>query len=169
MKQIKIWCLILIFLNSCERKCKINPIPANVFDVSKIKPKSVLLKCNNEIDSLTFNDKWDSYTETSFKGPMNIRRCGHSKSYKYNFRNETLQVILDKNENSIFELQVIGWCTIFNDIRIIKENELLLNKEYIFERETDCDSSKSDIKTIIIKGYLIKSIVTIDNKIWIPE
>ena len=153
-------------LLSCERKCNLKPIPKNIFDVEKIKPESVILESGKNIDSLTFNDKYDSYIENSFKGPMKYEECGHHKSYTYNFRNETIQVCLDKNDKEIFELSLIGWFNKFNDIRTIKENELLLNKQYIFERETDCDSSKSQIKRVVLNGYVIKYIITIDNKKW---
>mgnify|MGYP006209542601 CR=1 FL=1 len=166
MRIIIINFLILLLLLSCERKCNLKPIPKNIFDVEKIKPESVILESGKNIDSLTFNDKYDSYIENSFKGPMKYEECGHHKSYTYNFRNETIQVCLDKNDKEIFELSLIGWFNKFNDIRTIKENELLLNKQYIFERETDCDSSKSQIKRVVLNGYVIKYIITIDNKKW---
>ena len=168
MRVLTIYLIILIFCNSCEKKCELKAIPKNIFDVELIKRENLILKCGKNIDSLTFNDKYDSYVENSFKGPMKYEECGHHKSYSYNFRNETIQICLDKNDKEVFELSLIGWFNKFNDVRIIKENELLLEKEYFFEREAECDSTKSQIKRIILKGYLIKSIVTNDNKNWTP-
>ncbi len=158
--------LILIFFNSCEIKCELKPIPENIFDVTAITKEPVLLESGKAIDSLTFNDKYDSYTQNSFKGPMKYEECGHSKGYTYNFRNETIHVSLDKNDKGIFELSLTGWFNKSFDIRIIKEKELLQNKEYVFDREANCDPAHSQIKRVILKGYLIKSIITTDNKIW---
>lgn len=168
MRIIFIYFLALISLNSCEKKCNLKPIPKNVFDLEKIKEETVNLKSGNNIDILIFNDKYDSYTEKSFNGPMNKVDCGHSKSYIYKFRNETIQISLDKNDEGILELDLTGWFNKTFDSRIINENELLANKEYFFEREADCDSTKSQIQRIILKGYLIKSITTTDNKVWTP-
>jgi len=161
--------MLLIFLNSCSRKCELKPIPNNVFDLEKVNKKTVLLKCGKELDSLTFNDEYDIYTKESYKGPMKYEECGHSKAYKYNFRNETIEIYLDKNDKEILELGLIGWFNKFNDIRIVKENDLLENKEFTFVRNDNCDTTKTQIKTITLKGYRIKSIITIDNKIWVPK
>jgi hypothetical protein len=166
MRIIFINLLIFIFLSSCEKKCELKPIPKNIFDIEKIKSESITLESGRNLDILNFKDKYDSYTENSYNGLLKYEECGHHKSYTYNFRNETIQVCLDKNDKEIFELSLIGWFNKFNDIRFIKENELLLNKEYIFEREKDCDSTKSQIKRIVLSGYFIKSIITIDNKEW---
>ncbi len=168
MRIILIYCLILISLYSCEKKCELVPISNNVFNVEKIKNQTVILKYHNSIDSLTFNDKYDSYTEKSYSGPLKHVVCKHSKAYKYNFRNETIEICLDKNENGSLNLSLNGWFNKLFDDRNTTEKDLLSNKEYVFDREADCDSAKSQIKRIILNGHLIKSIITIDDKNWKP-
>lgn len=168
MKSNITFLAILMVFISCGKKCELKPIPSTIFDLGKIQ-KSVVLKCGKETDSLTFNDKYDIYTNESYKGIMKYEECGHSKAYVYNFRNETINVSLTKTDQEILELDLTGWFNKFNDVRIVEEKDLLENKEFIFIREKDCDSAKSQIKKITLKGYRIQSIVTIDDKIWIPK
>ena len=166
-----VFLFLLILFNSCSdtKKCDLKPIASNVFDLGKITKETVILKCGKEIDSLILNDKYDIYTEESFKGLMNYRECGHSKSYTYNFRNEPIQVCIDKSENNL-ELSLYAW---FNNLsnansKNVTESKIMDNREYYtFYRDTNCDSLKSQIKEVVLKGYLIKSITTLDNKKWV--
>lgn len=166
-KPLMIFLLLSLAGCGCESECEIEPISKNIFDINKIDSKDLIITSQNNTDTLKFIEKWDSYTETSFKGLMNYRECGHNKSYKYGFRNETIQVALNKNDQQVIELELIGWFNPVIDRRVVTENDILKNKEFIFEREENSDTVKSKIKTIVIKGYTMKSIETIDNKVWI--
>ena len=144
--------LFLIFFNSCSKECTLKRIPENVFELKKIKERNVLIY-KNETDSLIYTDEYNIYTKESYKGIMKLEECGHSKSYTCEFRKEPLQICLDKyNENNL-ELSLYGW---FNNLSnsnsiILTEAELLRKKEYVFHRNTNCDSIKSQIKEVVLK------------------
>jgi hypothetical protein len=159
--------LLLICLNSCSKECTLKRIPENIFELKKIKEQNVL-SCGNESNKLIFTDEYDIYTKESYKGIMKLEECGHSKSYTCEFRKEPIQVCLDKNNENNLELSIYGWFNNLSDTEsiILTENELSRNKEYVFQRNTNCDSVKSKIKEVVIKGYMIKSITTLDNKKW---
>lgn len=164
--NISIFIVLMLILFSCERKCHLTPIPKSIFDLEKVE-KKIRVSNGNEVDSLLLIEKNEDYVKTSFNGPMKVIRCQHIKSYKFSFRGDEIDVSVRKLVEDTLELDVLsfGSCSKSNDTRIILEKELLFNKEYIFEKETDCDSSI--IKKIVLKGYLIKSITTSDNKIWV--
>lgn len=155
---------------SCEKDCKLQPIPSDVFDLNKIKDVMVFTS-KNEIDSAQIVEKYNYYEKTSFKGPTNIRECEHYKSYEIKFKDDQISVSIRKNVSDSLELDVLafGDCPNFKNARIISENELLSNKEYTFERDIDCEPTNSKIKQIVLKGFLITSITTSDNKIWITK
>ena len=155
---------------SCERDCKLQPIPNDVFDTNKIKDVMIFTN-KNEIDSAKIVEKYNYYEKTSFKGPMNVRECEHYKSYELKFKDDQISVSIRKNVSDSLELHVLafGDCPNFKNDRIISENELLLNREYTFEKGLDCESTNSNIKQVVLKGFLIKSITTSDNKIWIAK
>lgn len=159
--------LFAIFLFSCESECKLQPIPEKVFDLNKVQ-KVLILKSQNVIDSAIIVEKNDYYEKTSFKGPMNYRECEHYKSYEYKFRDDNILVSVRKNVVNSLELDLLafGNCPNFNSERKIAEKELLLNKEYSFEKDFDCEQTNSNIKKVVLKGFLIESITTTDNKVW---
>ncbi|KRD11131.1 hypothetical protein ASE21_05290 [Flavobacterium sp. Root901] len=162
--NISIFILLVLILISCERECHLTPIPKAVFDLGKIE-KKIMVTSGNEIDSLILVDKIEDYIKTSFKGPMNVRDCEHYKSYKFSFKTDDIDVSVRKYVEDTLQLDVLSFGICDNsDDRTIPEKELSLNKEYIFERKENCDTSI--IKRIVLKGYLIQSITTSDNKTW---
>lgn len=168
---MKIKISLLIFLTllffSCEKKCKLKPIPENIFDLNKI-PEIIIFKNQKEIDSAKIVERYNYYEKTSFKGPMNVRECEHYKSYELKFKNDQILVSIRKNDSDSLELDVLafGNCPNFKIERTITENELLLKKEYVFEKDLDCEQTNCNIKKVVLEGFLIKSITTIDNRIW---
>ncbi|MBF4518404.1 hypothetical protein IRZ71_18770 [Flavobacterium sp. ANB] len=157
----------LVLLLSCERECKLSPIPTNIFQLEDLK-QYYLFHSKNDTVNAKITDKYDYYEKTSFKSPTKIRRCEHYKSYELDFKGEKILVSVRKNVPDSLELDVFafGNCTKFPSEKKIIQKELLQNKYYTFERESDCDSSNSIVKKVILKGYLITSITTSDNKIW---
>ena len=103
---------LVISLISCSKECTLVPISENIFDLKKVNERNIL-NCVNEVDSIIFVDQYDFYTEKSFKGPMKYEECGHSKSYSIEFRNEPIQICLNKNEKKGLELSQYGW---FNNL-----------------------------------------------------
>ncbi|TDO73492.1 hypothetical protein EV143_10584 [Flavobacterium chryseum] len=159
--------LFFLFLISCERECKLSPIPSNLFELENCK-KEYIFHCGNDTVHAKITDKYDYYEKTSFKSPTNIRRCEHYKSYELDFKGQKILVSVRKKVNDSLELDVLafGNCIKFSSEKKIMQKELLQNKYYLFERESDCDSSNSIFKKVILKGYLITSITTSNNKIW---
>jgi hypothetical protein len=158
--------LFPLLLISCGKECNLKPIPDNILDLKKIKEKNII-NCGNEIDTLVFIDEYDIYEKESYKGLMKYVECGHGKSYTCDFKNEPISVSLDKTEKKGLELSARGW---FNNLAneqivIVTENELLKNTKYRFKRNTN-DSAKSQIKEVILNGWKIESIITVDNKKW---
>ncbi len=158
--------LTLLFF-SCEKECKLKPIPENIFDLSKV-PEIMIFKNQKEIDSSKIVEKYNYYEKTSYKGPMNVRECEHYKSYELKFKDDQILVSIRKNDSDSLELEVLafGNCPNFEIKRKITENELLLKKEYVFEKDLDCEQTNSNIKKLVLEGFLIKSITTLDNRIW---
>ncbi|MBP6424476.1 MAG: hypothetical protein KA278_02010 [Flavobacterium sp.] len=143
------------------------PIPENIFDLSKV-PEIMIFKNQKEIDSSKIVEKYNYYEKTSYKGPMNVRECEHYKSYELKFKDDQILVSIRKNDSDSLELEVLafGNCPNFEIKRKITENELLLKKEYVFEKDLDCEQTNSNIKKLVLEGFLIKSITTLDNRIW---
>lgn len=162
-----ILCFFSLFFFSCEKDCNLEPIPDDIFDLNKIN-EVMLFKCQNEIDSTEIIDKYNYYEKTSFKGPMNYRECQHYKSYELQFKEDQILVSIRKNVSDSLELEIyaFGNCPNLNINRKIPEDELRLNKEYIFEKKLDCEQTNSNIKKVILNGFLIKSITTLDGKTW---
>ena len=157
----------LLFFFSCEKDCKLEPIPDDIFDLNKIN-EVMLFKYQNEIDSAEIINKYNYYEKTSFKGPMNIRDCEHYKSYELKFKEDQILVSIRKNVADSLELEVyaFGNCQNLKINSKIHENELRLNKEYLFEKKSDCEQTNSNIKKLVLNGFLIKSITTLDGKTW---
>lgn len=160
--------ICFLLLTGCwsnEEKCTLKPIPSSVFDVNEIKNVSV--KNGSQTDSIKIYDKVDSYEETSFKGPMNYRQCGHYKGYTARFRDYDIVVSLRKNSDSSLELDVnaLGSCGKFI-IYKVTEDKLKSPYKHIFEAEPDCEAPNSILKKVVLEGQLIKSITTADGKIW---
>ncbi|WP_127846311.1 hypothetical protein [Psychroflexus aestuariivivens] len=165
MRKITIILLICI-LSACEKDCKLERIDENIFDLRQLKEKYFLTSDSNEIDSLIISTKIDIYEKTSFQSPMNYRECEHFKSYKIEFRNEVIDISLRKTDKGIFELDALFWCgESLNQIEI-NPTELIMDKEYVFNRKTDCEMRNSQIETIILNGFKIKTLKTTDNKTW---
>lgn len=170
IKKSILFLLITISLLSCERECKLVPIPSNIFQLENLRKEYVFYSDVKTI-SAKITDKYDYYQKTSFKSPTKILRCGHYKSYELDFKGEKVLVSVKKNVSDSLELDVhaFGNCIKYPSEKKIPEKELLLHKLYTFERDSDCDSSNSIIKKVILKGYLIISITTSDNKTWIAK
>jgi hypothetical protein len=82
------------------------------------------------------------------------------------FQNELIDISLRKNHHNTYELVVDFMCgAFFNQIEI-NPKDLTLNKEYSFKRQKDCDLENSKIESIVLNGFQIKAIKTIDNKVW---
>lgn len=169
MKKILLIPFILL-LAGCEKECTLPRIPDNVFNLKNIG-KTIILKNNATLDTAKVIEVSNYYEKTSFKGPMNVRECEHYKSYEVEFKGERINVSVRKYIPDTLELDVIafGTCSDFPSEKKMAEKELLLNKEYIFEQAADCNSSNSNIKRVILKGHVIKSITTSDDKVWISE
>lgn len=167
MKRL-LFLLFLFFFNSCSKECKLTPIPENVFELNKIKERNIL-NYGDEIDSIIFVDEYDIYTDKSYKGLMKYEECGHSKSYSVEFRNEPIQICLNKTEKKGLELCLYGWFNNSSNDKyiILSEKKLSENREYTFYRNTNSDSLKCQIKELTLKGYKIESITTLDNKKWV--
>lgn len=151
-----------------ESECDLKPIPSSVFNLTCVK--SVVVKNGNETDSLIVSEKIDHYEKTSYKGLMNYRACEHYKGYKARFKEYEINVSLHKNADETLELDVIafGSCGNITPVRV-NEDELLLNKEYFFNAQPNCEAPNSIFKKIILRGYFIKSITTTDNETWVVQ
>ncbi|WCO03558.1 hypothetical protein [Psychroserpens ponticola] len=156
--------LLFLILTSCEKECKLKPIDESVFDLNKINNKYYLTSDKSEIDSITLIEKIDFYEKTSFKGPMNYRECQHVKSYIVDFQDKEIQIHLTKRENGDYELNLFSQCISSIDGFKVNPSELTNNK-FVFER-TSCGLGKSNIEQIILNGYKIESIKTVDKKTW---
>ena len=165
MRKI-IFLLLILIISSCEKECKLERINENVFDLNILKGKYYLTSDLDGAESLSIKDKTDIYEKSSFQSPMNYRECEHFKSYEVEFRNELIDISLRKTDEKKYELDVMFWCgEILSEIEI-NPKDLILNKEYIFKRQNDCNIQNSQIKSIVLNGFQIKSIKTTDNRIW---
>ena len=163
----KIIILVLIFVSiSCEKNCELKRIEENVFDLSKLKEKYFLTSDSNETDSLILINKIDVYQNNSISTLMNYRECEHFKAYEFEFKNETVEISLRKTDKNKFELDALFPCGEISSGIDINPEELKQNKEYIFNRKRDCTLENSQIQTIILNGFKIKTIKTTDNKTW---
>lgn len=165
MKHLIPFLATTLLLSGCvsREKCTLPPISDNVFDINKIPEKNLTLTSGNNIDSLVFINKFDSYEAESIKTLMNYRECEHSKGYNYNHRGETIEIVLRKNEDEKLTLDVYGFVNLTNFGIEVTESDILKNKEFIFEADTTFNST---IKEVVIKGFQIETITTRDNKKW---
>ena len=101
---------IFSLLCSCsKKKCNIIPISGLAIDTTKIANKAIPYK---SIDGMTANltvkGYYNSYRENSIKTLMNHRECSHSIGLEYEFKNETLNIRIDKTNDDEFHLSLFN-------------------------------------------------------------
>lgn len=164
----KIFCaLLIIILSSCIRKekCIMPPIPNNVCNINDLTEDKIVFHSGKDTATLSLIDKWDDYEEESITAIANKVDCRHSIGYECTFQDEHITVNLTKDDK---EDLALGLFSGFNteQSEIATNEEQILNKDKFIYKEDRYNSTI--IKQVVLKGIIIESITTKDNKIWKP-
>ena len=157
-----IFLLLTVCLISCDRKgkCNVEKISQSVFDSIYVKGDFVMANQKHEIDTLKIINYYDEF-ETSYNlGIMVHQECGHFIDYSYKFKEETINLGIEKNEKEL----------IFKAESLHMVNEQRCDKNSNFENKpliVDGKYCKSNIfKTIVIKNFKIELILTKNGDKW---
>lgn len=162
---MKYYILVLfIFLISCGRKgpCNVERISKTVFDSINVKGDFILENQKHQIDTLkikSYNDEFETFRNI---GLMVHQECGHFIYCTYDFKGETINLSLKKNEDEM----------IFKVESLHMKNEYECDKNANFHEALIMDGQyceESIFDKVAFENFKIKYILTKNGDKWLPK
>jgi hypothetical protein len=152
------------FLSCGSRgECDVEQISKNVFDSIYVKGDFIMENQKHETDTLKIKDYFEIFATYENIGPMVHDECGHFINYSYEFKEEIINVDIEKNETKlIFKAESLHMSNEYQcDKNLNFYNQILVvNGKY-------CEQSIFD--KIGFKNFKIEYILTKNGDKWLPK
>jgi hypothetical protein len=155
--------ILNIFIACGNKECEVQEIEKAIFNPINIKGDFIMVNQKEEIDTLKIEDFYEEFEKIQKRGLMVHQDCGHFFYYVYNFKGETINMDLEKNETKL----------IFKVTSLHMSNEYEINNNSKnFDRllvinGRNCETSLFD--KIVTKNFKINCFFMKNGDKWIPK